>query len=154
MKRLLWPLLLGAVVLALDQASKLWVAHAFALGESLPVLPGCFALTYVRNQGAAWGMFQGAQLLLGGLGVVAAALLAIFHRAFLGEGRAVRLLTALLVSGILGNVIDRFWHGYVIDFFHVYWRTWHFPCFNVADSAICLAVGVLLLLQVLPRRHG
>ena len=154
MKRLLWPGLLGVAVLAADQASKLWVAHAFELGESVAVLPGCCALTYVRNQGAAWGMFQGAQLRLGGLGVVAAALLLCFRRALLGEGCAVRFLTALLVSGILGNVIDRFWHGYVIDFFHVYWRTWHFPCFNVADSAICLAVGVLLLLQVLPRRHG
>lgn len=154
MKRFFWPWALFLVALAADQASKLWVEHAFELGESVTVVPGCFALTYVRNQGAAWGMFQGAQYLLGGLGVVAAGGLTLFRRRILGEGRAVCLLNALLVSGIVGNVIDRFWHGYVIDFFHVYWRTWHFPCFNVADSAICLAVGLLLLVQLLPRRHG
>ena len=141
-------------VLVGDQATKLWVEQTFSLGESVPVFRPWFALTYVRNQGAAWGMFQGAQLFLGGIGVAACVLLVLFRRALFGVGRGVWPVLGLLLAGILGNVIDRFRLGYVVDFIHVYWGAWHFPCFNVADSAICLAVAGLLLCQVFHRHEA
>lgn len=139
-------LALFVVTLVLDQTTKVWVERAFALGESRPVLP-FFALTYVRNQGAAWGMFQGAQVLLAGFGVVAGVALCLFWRRLFGPNPRVLPMVGLLLAGIIGNVIDRLRLGYVVDFLHVHWAGWHFPCFNVADSAICLAVGLLLLLQ-------
>lgn len=139
-------LALFAAVLVLDQATKVWVERAFALGESLPVLP-FFALTYVRNQGAAWGMFQGAQFLLAGFGIVAGVALCLFWRRLFGSRPCVLPMVGLLLAGIVGNVIDRLRLGYVVDFLHVHWAGWHFPCFNVADSAICLAVFLLMVLQ-------
>ncbi len=134
------------VVLVLDQASKLWVEQVFVLGESLQLLP-FFSLTLVRNQGAAWGIFQGAQLWLALFGVVVAALAMCFWKRLFGSARHLLPIQGLLLAGILGNVVDRIRLGYVVDFFDFYWNAWHFPCFNVADSAICVSVFLLLLLQ-------
>lgn len=145
-RALLIALPLCGAVLALDQATKVWVERAFALGESLPLLP-FLSLTYVRNQGAAWGMFQGAHYALAAFGVLAALGLCLFWRTLFGPHPRVLPAVGLLFAGIVGNVIDRFRLGYVVDFLHVHWGAWHFPCFNVADSAICLAVGLLLILQ-------
>lgn len=132
--------------LALDQATKAWVGHAFAVGESVPVSP-FFSLTYVRNQGAAWGMFQGAHYFLAAFGVLAVVGLGFFWRRLFGPSPRVLPVIGLLLAGIVGNVIDRVRLGYVVDFLHFHWSGWHFPCFNVADAAICLAVGSLFLLQ-------
>ena len=143
--------LLAIVTLAADQATKIAVAQTFALGESVPVLP-FFSLTYVQNQGAAWGMFQGAQLLLAAFGVVAAVLLLCFYRKLFGAHPRNLYVTTLLLGGIVGNVIDRLRLDYVIDFLHFHWANYHFPCFNVADSAICVAVALLFLFQALPEK--
>lgn len=142
----LMALALFVAALVLDQATKVWVERAFALGESLPVFP-CFALTYVRNQGAAWGMFQGAHYVLAAFGVVAALAICLFWRKLFGPHPRLLPAVGLLLAGIVGNVVDRLRLGYVVDFLHVHWAGWHFPCFNVADSAICIAVGLLILLQ-------
>ena len=135
---------LGVVVA--DQAVKLWIEHAFALGEFKP-LCSWLNIAYVRNQGAAWGMFQGAQLWLALFGVVAVVLCILFWKHLFGTGRLALLLGGMLTGGIVGNIIDRFRLGYVVDFIDVHWAQAHFPCFNVADSAICVAVFLLVLLQ-------
>lgn len=152
-RALLLAVVIFVTALALDQTTKAWVECFFALGESQPVLP-FFALTYVRNQGAAWGMFQGAQFVLAGFGVVAGVALCLFWRKLFGPHPRVLPVVGLLLSGIVGNVIDRLRLGYVVDFLHFHWNGWHFPCFNVADSAICVAVGLLLLLQWTDRGAG
>ena len=135
-----------ALVLALDQLTKVWVERVFALGESLPILP-VFSLTYVRNQGAAWGLFQGAQLWLAAFGALAALACCLFWRRLFGPHRWAPPLGGLLLAGIVGNLIDRLRLGYVVDFLDFHWGASHFPCFNVADSAICVAVFALILLQ-------
>lgn len=137
---------LGLVILVLDQVTKVIVEQRFYLGESIPVLP-FFSLTYVRNQGAAWGMFQGAHYFLAGFAVLAMVVLALFWRTFFGNDRRVLPLVGGLFAGILGNFIDRIRLGYVVDFLDFYWGAYHFPCFNIADCAICLSVFGIILFQ-------
>ena len=139
------PLLVAICVVLLDQASKEWVRGAFSLHESIPVLPGFFNLTYVRNTGAAWGMFSGQNIALSALALVMLAALVVFRRKILPPGRVHRVALGLLCGGIVGNLFDRLRLDYVVDFLDVYWRVHHFPAFNVADSAICIGVGIYVL---------
>ena len=139
------PLLVALGIILLDQASKEWVRHAFALHESVPVVPGFFHLTYIRNTGAAWGMFSGQNLALAVLAFAMLAALVLFRRKFLPPGRHHRVALGLLCGGIVGNLFDRLRLDYVVDFLDFFHRGWHFPAFNVADAAICVGVGIYVL---------
>ena len=145
------PLLVALCVVLLDQASKEWVRGAFSLHESLPVVPGFFHLTYVRNTGAAWGMFSGQNVALSALALVMLAVLVVFRRKILPPGRVHRVALGLLCGGIAGNLFDRLRLDYVVDFLDFFVRNSHFPAFNVADSAICLGVGIYVLGTLLVR---
>lgn len=139
------PLLVALLIVLLDQGSKEWVRDAFALHESVPVIPGFFQLTYIRNTGAAWGMFSGQNLALALLAFAMLVLLVVFRRKFLPPGRPHRVALGLLCGGIVGNLFDRLRLDYVTDFLDFYHRAWHFPAFNVADAAICIGVGIYML---------
>ena len=132
MRKYLIASAVALAVLALDQLTKLWVVADFQPGESVDVL-SVFALTYVRNQGAAWGMFQGAQLWLAGVGVLAVILCFVFWRKIFGDHAWAAPVAGLLLGGIIGNLIDRVRLGYVIDFLDF--------------SAICIGVFALMVLQ-------
>ena len=119
-----WTGALALSVAALDQVSKAAAADFLADGASVPVLPGLLDLRLAFNDGAAWSMLAGRRLLLCG---VSAAML------------------GLLAGGILGNLADRLRTGLVVDFVDVHRGAWTFPTFNLADSAICVGVGLLLL---------
>lgn len=153
MRRFFFAAAVALAVVALDQGTKLWVVGAFAHGETLPLLP-FFSLTYVRNQGAAWGLFQGAHLWLAGFGAVAVALCCLFWRRIFGDHAWAAPLGGLLLGGIVGNLVDRVRLGYVVDFLDFHWGAAHFPCFNVADSAICVGVAALIALQWWEGRGG
>ena len=139
------PLLVAVLVIVLDQASKEWVRGAFSLHDTIPVLPGFFNLTYIRNTGAAWGMFSGQNLALAVLAFAMLAALVLFRRKFLPPGRHHRVALGLLCGGIVGNLFDRLRLDYVVDFLDFFHRGWHFPAFNVADSAICVGVAIYVL---------
>ena len=139
------PLLVALCVVLLDQASKEWVRGAFSLHESVPVIPGFFHLTYVRNTGAAWGLFSGQNIALSALALVMLAVLVAFRRKILPPGRVHRVALGLLCGGIVGNLFDRLRLDYVVDFLDFFVRSSHFPAFNVADSAICIGVGIYVL---------
>lgn len=153
MRRFFFAAAVALAVVALDQGTKLWVVGAFAPGETLPLVP-FFSLTYVRNQGAAWGLFQGAHLWLAGFGAVAVALCCLFWRRIFGDHAWAAPLGGLLLGGIVGNLVDRVRLGYVVDFLDFHWGAAHFPCFNVADSAICVGVAALIALQWWEGRGG
>ena len=139
------PLLVALCVVLLDQASKEWVRGAFSLHESVPVIPGFFHLTYIRNTGAAWGLFSGQNIALSALALVMLAVLVAFRRKILPPGRVHRVALGLLCGGIVGNLFDRLRLDYVVDFLDFFVRSSHFPAFNVADSAICIGVGIYVL---------
>ncbi len=141
--------LAALVVLVLDQVTKAIVESSMTLYQSIPLIPG-FALTYVRNSGAAFGLLAGAPpglrlplFLL--VTVVATAALVSYLRSTPPD--RVWLVTALggILGGALGNFICRIRYGEVIDFFHVYYGEWTWPMFNVADSAISVGVVIVLL---------
>ena len=145
------PLLVALAVILLDQASKEWVRGAFGLHESIPVIPGFFDLTYIRNTGAAWGMFSGQNLALSLLAFGMLVVLVVFRRKLLPPGRLHRVALGLLCGGIVGNLFDRLRLDYVTDFLDFHFRGAHFPAFNVADSAICAGVFLFWLASAFAR---
>jgi len=141
-----WMILLVALVIVLDQWTKSLVSHSFAVSESRTVLQGFFDLTYVQNRGGAFGIMQGSGIGLVAVGFIVAG--AIIVSALRGPSRPEALIAigmALPLGGTIGNMIDRLRLGYVVDFFDVYVGSHHWPVFNVADSAICIGVGLIAL---------
>jgi len=132
----------------LDQASKQAIVANFSLGDRLAVIPGFFNLTLAYNPGAAFSFLADA----GGwqrhfftiLALVVSIGIIIMIRRHLAERRFCLQLT-LILGGAVGNLIDRVIYGHVIDFVQVYYQNWYYPAFNVADSAICIGVGLMLL---------
>jgi len=129
----------GIFVLCFDQLTKYWVTKGYSPRESVEIIPGMLWLTRVHNYGAAFGLFSGRVLLLilASLVVVAATL--VHRRKILELGPLAQWGLTLALSGALGNLVDRVFRGYVVDFIDV--RFW--PVFNVADAAV--AVGVFLV---------
>ncbi len=146
-------LLLGGAVLVLDQASKAVVLRLFAEGGSIAVTP-FFNLVLVWNPGVSFGMLAGLgdarPGLVIGLTLVVSALLAVW---LWRETRGLlRTALALVLAGAIGNLIDRVRFGAVVDFLDFHWAGYHWPAFNVADSAIVIGAGLLLLDGLVPRR--
>ncbi len=145
-------LLLGIVILLLDQITKQLVRANLAYGASVPVIDGFFDLVYVRNDGAAWNMLSGHGLILIFISLAVLVLLFVYRRSFLQDQLSHRILLGLLVGGIAGNLVDRIRFGWVTDFLDFHIGTHHYPSFNVADSAICIAIGVYLIASVLEKK--
>jgi signal peptidase II len=138
------------VVVALDQGTKALVRAGLAVSETLVVVPGFMNLTHVRNTGAAFGMFNAADfpyktLMLATIAFAGLVLLGFYAAQLPREQFLARLGLALILGGAAGNLIDRLVEGSVVDFVDVYFGTWHFWAFNVADSAITVGVSVMLL---------
>jgi len=135
--------LVGILGTTLDQLSKRWAVERLLPGPEIELWPGVFHLTYVENTGAAWSLFADSAEFLKwvSLGVaVALALLAIRGSSL---GRWEQVGYGLVWAGAMGNGIDRFLNGYVVDFFNFVWIG--FPVFNVADVAINVGVACLLV---------
>ena len=146
----LWLALAGAVIAA-DQATKLWVESALALGTSVYVAP-VLDLVHVRNTGAAFSFLAGASgwqrefFLV--VGLVASVWIVWMLARASREQRLFCLALSLILGGALGNVIDRVRLGAVVDFLHFHWGPYYWPAFNVADSAITCG-AVLLVIDAL-----
>ncbi len=148
-KWLLFFVLVG-LVLGLDQGTKLYVHNTFSLYEARPVFTHFFHLTYVRNSGAAFGLLARRnpaflRLFFPSVTIVAVVALVIYYLRVPRQHLLTLGAIGLIIGGAVGNGIDRLWLGQVIDFIDVHVYTYHWPAFNVADSAICLGVGLLLL---------
>jgi signal peptidase II len=140
--------LIAALVLFLDRATKLTVAANIALHDSIMVLPGFFRITHVQNRGAAFGLFDDspsewrvAVLILFSLAALVVVSTLLWKNSHAMTTTGVGL--ALILGGALGNLWDRVMDGRVVDFLDFYIAGYHWPAFNVADSAI--VVGALLL---------
>jgi len=143
-------LTVGMAVFLLDQWTKFLVTQQFLPGESRPVWNHFFSLTFVCNKGAAWSILSGyGGLLLLIAGVVAFGVIWYFRS--LTEGYAERCFALILVlSGVAGNSLDRIWRGSVVDFLDFHWYDrFRWPVFNVADTAICIGVGLFVLSSLL-----
>ncbi|MCE0484292.1 MAG: signal peptidase II [Methylacidiphilales bacterium] len=135
-------------VIALDQLTKAWATASLEPVGSVTLIPGIFNLTYVRNTGIAFGMFAGEGLLVG-LFVAVLALVAIYHlRGMSWAGWEPNVVGGGLCGGALGNMLDRWRLGHVVDFLDFHAGLHHWPVFNLADSVICVAVGWIVFRQL------
>ena len=148
----------AGATLALDLATKAWVEARLAVFESVPVIPGWFHLTHLRNRGVAFGLFSRgadwAPALLIGVTLAVMAVIVWMVRRTPAADRLAHLSLGLLGGGALGNLVDRVRYGEVVDFLDLFWGAHHWPAFNVADAAICLGVGGLLAQELLRHRRG
>jgi signal peptidase II len=144
-------LALTAFVIGMDQWTKILVLNHFRYGETLPMINDFFNLTYIQNTGAAFGIFAKADPAFRVpffLVVPVIALLSIGYifRKLPDTDIKLSVALSLVVGGAIGNLIDRVRLGFVVDFLDFHWRNfYHFPAFNVADSAICVGVAILMI---------
>ncbi len=134
---------------ALDQISKVIIDRTLPLYASIPVIENFFSLTYIRNKGAAFGVMASSQPVLRISFLLLFSLLAIIFlivvlRRLPQTEKVLIAALALILGGAIGNLIDRFLYGEVIDFLDFYWSSFHWPAFNLADSFITIGVTVTL----------
>jgi signal peptidase II len=160
LSRLPWLLLISVAVIALDRWSKIWVRNHVELGQAIPVIPKVFRITHVLNDGAAFSLFADSaspeHVRWGLIAFSTLAALAVLV-ALIKMGRDFTLTTlalALVLGGAVGNDYDRIRFASVIDFLEVHIVHYHWPDFNVADSAIVVGACLLLLDALLPKKHA
>ncbi len=129
----------AALVIAIDQASKWWALTSLAPIVTIPIIPNVFSLTFVENTGVAFGMFSGHGLLVSLIIMAVLASATLFSKDVDWKRWEPNLIGGMILGGAFGNLLDRARLGYVVDFIDChYW-----PVFNIADSAICIAVALL-----------
>ena len=139
---------LSLAVVAADRVTKILLDRATQPGYLRPIIPGFLNLVHARNRGVAFSIFADSNSIWLRAGLILFSLAAVALLGwFLSTGRAVpgavRWGCALVIAGAAGNLIDRIFYGFVLDFLDFYVRDWHWPAFNVADSAI--TIGAVLI---------
>ncbi len=141
-------LTLSVLVLFLDQASKWLVVQSMQLYQSIPLMPG-FNLTYVHNTGAAFSLLSEAggwqRWFFAFIALAISVILTLWLMRLKQHETLMAAALSLILGGAIGNLVDRLLYGYVIDFLDLYYQNWHWPAFNIADSAICVGVAFMLL---------
>lgn len=155
--------LLALLLAILDQTVKALVVKFVPFHGRIPVIPGFFDITHITNPGAAWGVFAGRGFFLLTISLFVLAALVVFFRPLCEDWRERYYALALIVSGILGNSFDRIFRapldtlcgGEVVDFLSFHIGRFEWPNFNVADSCICIGVGLFILSSFLrPGKDG
>jgi signal peptidase II len=137
------------LILAVDQLTKAVVVQTVSISSSNKIIPGFFNITHIQNRGAIFGFFShsGSQLVYLLLTLTSLAALALVIYYFFktpSDEKSVNISLSLILGGALGNLTDRVFRGYVVDFLDFYIKKWHWPSFNVADS--CITIGAILLI--------
>lgn len=151
-----WLLLISALIIAFDRWTKIWVEHHVTEGDAITLIPRYFSITHVLNPGAAFSLFTNTSTpgrtrwMLTWFSIIAAVIVFVLLLKIGRRFTATTIALALILGGAIGNVWDRVCHGVVTDFLEVYLRfgswSYHWPDFNVADSAIVCG-GILILLD-------
>jgi signal peptidase II len=149
MNRRIFYFLFILIMLAADQLTKAIVAKKIPFLESKSIIPGFFNLTHIRNRGAIFGFFSqsGSQLLSVVLMLASLAAFVFVVYYFFKTPTSERLMKislSLILAGALGNLTDRIFRGYVIDFMDFYLKKWHWPSFNIADASITIGACFLI----------
>ena len=148
-KKIIILAVVSFVIILVDQVTKMAIHSNFSLYESRSIIEGFFDLTYVRNPGAAFGFLKGAvpmfrKIFFLSITPIALGVILYFLKATKDNDWGQILALSCVFGGAIGNYIDRIRFSYVIDFLDFYFKSMHYPAFNVADSAI--VIGVILLL--------
>lgn len=132
--------IIASLVYIIDRLAKMWIVSHFMLGESLPIIPNVFHITYILNRGAAFGILANRQAFFLGIVLILLVSLVVFRKRIKNSPQSMKIGIGLLVGGALGNAYDRLTTRAVVDFFD--FRIW--PIFNIADIAICIGVGLIM----------
>jgi len=142
--------LIALGIILLDRATKLAIIQTLRLGQGIPVIPGFFDIVFVLNPGAAFGLLatlsdEVRNPLFIFISILAVVLIVFYHTRYLRSHRLVSVALGLVLGGAVGNLIDRLRYGMVVDFLDVHAGPYHWPAFNVADSAISVGVSLMIL---------
>ncbi len=146
-------------IVAVDQVSKLIIVHAMRVGQTISIIPDLFDISFVLNPGAAFGIMASRSSTFRspffvGVSVLAIGLIVYYYHRYLHEpARLPAAALGLILGGAVGNLIDRLRVGMVIDFLDLHLSGYHWPAFNVADAAISIGVGLMLLRMLREWRH-
>ena len=147
---------LAFVILLIDQFTKVLIVGFYQLGDST-LVTSFFNVVRVHNSGAAFSFLAGSsgwqRWFFTGIGLAAAVLILWMLKSHSGQ-KLFSFALACILGGAIGNVIDRLLYGYVVDFLNFHWHNWHFPAFNVADSAITIGAACLILDELIRVRRG
>ena len=154
LRRFFFLLSIIMMVIALDQVTKMYIMDTFSLHDIREVIPGFFNLTYLHNSGAAFGFMASVTAawkhwFFIAVAVVALGFIMVLYAQYCLDKFIYTIALGLIGGGAVGNVIDRVRFGSVVDFLDFYIGTRHWPAFNVADSAICVGVGLFFLANLL-----
>nr|EEK66219.1 Lipoprotein signal peptidase [Bacillus wiedmannii] len=135
-------------VIAIDQISKWLIVKNMELGTSIPLIDNVLYITSHRNRGAAWGILENKMWFFYIITVVFVVFIVIYMQKYAKTDKLLGISLGLILGGAIGNFIDRVFRQEVVDFIHVYIFSYNYPVFNIADSALCIGV-VLIIIQTL-----
>ncbi|EEL21554.1 Lipoprotein signal peptidase [Bacillus cereus Rock1-3] len=135
-------------VIAIDQISKWLIVKNMELGMSIPIIDNVLYITSHRNRGAAWGILENKMWFFYIITVVFVVFIVMYMKKYAQTDKLLGISLGLILGGAIGNFIDRVFRQEVVDFIHVYIFSYNYPVFNVADSALCIGV-VLIIIQTL-----
>lgn len=137
---MIW-LIIVVLIVALDQATKYIIEKNIEFGSSIPVIDNFFYISHWRNTGAAWGIFQNGRFFLIPLTIVISAVMAYYL--YKTDNNLLKLSISLILGGSIGNLIDRIWRTWVVDFLEFHFGSYRFPIFNVADTFVVIGTALL-----------
>ncbi|MFE7061970.1 signal peptidase II [Sutcliffiella sp. NPDC057660] len=141
--------LIALFIIIVDQVTKYLVVQYMELGENIPIIENFLYLSSHRNQGAAWGILQGQMYFFYIITMLVVIGLIIYLQKLPNDQKWMKFALSLMLGGAVGNFIDRLLHQEVIDFINTFIFSYDFPIFNVADSALVIGVGIILVLTLL-----
>lgn len=144
--------IVALVVILIDQFTKWLVVKYMELGESIPIITDVLYITSHRNRGAAWGILQGQFWFFYLITTIVVIGLVVYIQRLPREEKLFGTALGLMLGGAIGNFIDRLFRQEVVDFIHTYIFTYSFPIFNIADSALCIGVALILLQTIIDGR--
>jgi signal peptidase II len=146
--------LIALLVIALDQLTKWMIVKKMEYGESIEIIENLLYITSHRNRGAAWGILQGQMWFFYIITIAVIIGLVYYIQKMAKESRLLGVALALMLGGAIGNFIDRIARQEVVDFVHTYIFSYSFPVFNVADAALSIGVGLLVIHMFLEEKNG
>lgn len=144
-------LLFSGVIIGLDQLMKFWTVENFFIGQEQSLIPNVFSLTYLQNTGGAFSLLEGQRIFFIIISIVAVIVVVSFLHKYLKESKWLTIGLSLFLAGAIGNFIDRFRLGYVVDMFQLDFV--RFPIFNIADMALTIGVALIIIYLFLDERE-